>query len=257
MVSWKHYHHWTKIATLVQFVLFFGVFATWIIRHGRGQAVNFWLLAVPVGVALLTFVYHLFRAPYGIYVNLYKEKETAIADLRKQLEPYLKKPPSAAPVPILVELVVDHRPTEHCHCRIAVHNKTKTAIENVRAELLGISPIPETLCRPRLPISLSPTDKSRIINANATAYFDFLTIEVEPGNRRVVLRDENGTTQSFEEGISRMLSIIHPHGYQLQLLVSSSNSPPVEKSCKLMLRAEPEDVIGHKPMVGYGISMQT
>jgi hypothetical protein len=255
MVSWKHYHHWTKIATLVQFVLLFGVFATWIIRHGRGEAVNFWLLAIPVGVALMIFVYHLFRAPYEIYVNLYKEKETAIAELKKQLEPYRKKP--AAPLPILVELVVDHRPTEHCHCRVAVRNTTNSAIKNVRAELLGISPIPENLSSPRFPMSLSPADKSRIINPNATAYFDFLTIEVEPGNRRVVLRDESGTVQSFEESTFRMLSIVHTHGYQLQLLVSSSNSPTVEKSCRLILRAEPEDVIGHKPMIGYSISMQS
>lgn len=216
---------------------------------------NFWLLAIPVGVLVMVFIYHLFAAPYRIYIDLYKEKEAVISDLRRQLEPHLKKSMSTLPLPILIELVQDHQVAGGCcRCGIAVHNKTITAITNVKVELISIYPVPSKPFDPKFPVDLSPKDKSRIINPNVKAYFDLLTIEVRPGQRRMILHDENGTPHAFEANLFKMLDILY--GYTFELLVSCSKLPPIRKSCRLILKAESADVIGLNPMLGYTMTIE-
>lgn len=225
---------------------------TWRARHRLGEAVNFWLWAIPVGIALLTFIYYLFKAPYEIYVKLYKEKQAEIAALEKRLEPFLKKPIQTVAPSMIVQL--SHPNQLHGgDFKISVQNKTSAAIQNVKVELIGMYPAALQLPNPKFPINLSPIDKSRTINPGATAYFALLIIEVEPGKRRVILTDENGSVQSFEADLSEMLHLFKREGYALKLIVSSANLPKVEKTCMLILTPEWEDVNGLKPLLGYNI----
>jgi len=215
--------------------------------------------AVLAFAGLCVFALQMLRKNYRMAeaAKVYHDQESIIVSLRKQLEPYIKisKPPT--PTPMSVFLRDDHQIAKHIgYCNVEVRNNTAAAIRDVKVELLSIYPTPSDLSSIVFPINLSPKDRTRTINPQTSNYFYFLQIEVRPGTRKVILHDENGAIQSFEDDLFRMLSIFNRNGYKLQLVASSCDLPKVEKTCRLILRPEPEDVIGLTSIFPYSVELE-
>lgn len=186
---------------------------------------------------------------------MHQNQESIIAELRKQLEPHIKKPLTPSPMYVFLSEVHQYDKNLGFH-KIEVRNNTATAIRNVKVELLSIHPTPSELSSIEFPINLPPKDKTRTINPQTANYFDLMTIEVVRGGRKVTLRDEGGAMCSFEDDLYKMLHIFGDV-YTMKLVVSSSDLPKVEKTCKLVMRPQSGDLYGMAlPMFAYSISLE-
>jgi hypothetical protein len=187
--------------------------------------------------------------------NKHRDQESIIADLRKQLEPHIKKPP--VPLPMYVYLHEDRQSGKNlAFHKVEVRNNTAIAIRNVKVEILSIRPSPSELGNLTFPVNLSAKDKTRTINPQTSGYFDLMTVEIVRGGRKVTLADESGATCTFEDDLFKMLSLFY-NGYTLTLVVSSSDFQKVEKTCRLVMRPQSEDIYGMAiPAFAYSVSLE-
>jgi hypothetical protein len=214
--------------------------------------------AVLAFLGLLVFAFQILKRNYhmGEAAKLYQDNQSIIVDLHKQLEPYLRNSKPVTPQPMSIALRDNSQIKQNVgHFAIEVRNNTTAAIRNVKVELLSIYPTPSGFSTLGFPINLSPKDKTRTINPQTADYFDLIKIEVGPGKRTVIIRDDTGAIKSFEEDLFQMLSILKRNGYTLKLVVSSSDLPKVGKNCRLILSAESGDLMGLPGLFGYSVSL--
>ena len=84
--SWGHYDHLTNVATIIQFVSVLGFAAIWITKHFKGIDMNFWFLALPVGVAVISFLVQFVRAPVDIYRETVEAGKCSQQVLKTEIE---------------------------------------------------------------------------------------------------------------------------------------------------------------------------
>jgi len=122
-------------------------------RHGnfnreRSEAnMSYWFAVIPVGLWLMWFVYHVFKAPYEIYKRLSEKyesdldsKDATIEQLSNEIRVIKEAMPELELLPALSDTDAEGR----CFCGVTIKNKSKTATARlVKVELLRIDPAPE------------------------------------------------------------------------------------------------------------------
>jgi hypothetical protein len=187
--SWGHYDHLTNVATIIQFLSVLGFVAIWIGKHLKGVDMNFWFLALPVGVALISFLVQLVRAPFETYretaMRAEEQQQTLKAELQAKEQSFqaiidnlkqevLRLEDDRMALAITFEnrtpwvteasqRAPDFWPEEtepqpdilYYNFRIGVSNEsTKRQAQDVRVELVSIEPLPRELPPQSFPIEL-------------------------------------------------------------------------------------------------------
>ena len=158
---------------------------------------------------------------------------------------------------------------------IFVSNKLKKAVQNVKVEILGISPMPRSFKNPKFPINLPSVDAAHVVNPESKLYFDLLTLELEPESRRATFTDESGNKQSFEDTMYDMLDSVSSeifsreyhrqnpkiqssptdNAYLLEVKISALDQSMIKKQIRLKFIPRAADILNITPQAGFLISI--
>jgi hypothetical protein len=183
--AWLHFNFLLAVVAVISGACVVKFIAEYLKQ--RGIDMNYWLLIIPVLLLGGLFAFHLFRAPYEIYKELYKtyEGDMATTDAAiKKLTDEVQKIKDARPELELLPSLADTDTEGKYFCRVAVRNKSKTATANlVKVELLRIDPSPELQAYSfwagdvPYPFSLKPSDpEGRTIHPACTSKFDVFSV---------------------------------------------------------------------------------
>jgi hypothetical protein len=218
--------------------------------------VSYWLAIIPVGLWLIWFGYHVLKAPYEIYLEMYQKCEAEIGEkecIIKKLETEIE----CLRAPMLeIEAVTTNIKSARWHsCKIVIHNKssTKTA-DNLRVELISL--VDELAMaqqaayfHPPFPAVLNP-EASGTNTVNPGDRMQYHLFRVSANQKPAIIKD--GAIVGFNQNITAHFNISDAmehntaifkcqEPYRIKLAVSARDFPISEREFELIFVNESND----------------